>query len=248
MSTATTPAAGPPSHDLQGGSSRRGELALLLQEPFTAAARVRANRQVAQDAESFRARIKQLLGVADQEARRAGYDPATVRLAIYAFIAFLDESVLTSTQPMFAAWPRQPLQEEIFGDHMAGQTFFAHLDELLGRPDSEELADLLEVFQLCMLLGFRGRYGSGEDGGLRDRISFTQEKLRRIRGATGPLSPAAGLPAGEATPEHRDRWLPRLVAIALATLLLAGALFVFFRLSLNAQASELESLVTRLVR
>src|SRR5690606_10520389 len=137
---------------------RRGQLALALQEPFTVAIRLRANRQVAADADSFRAHIKQLLGAADRAARRLGYDGGDVRLAVYAFIAFLDESVLNSNQPMFAAWPRQPLQEEIFGEHMAGENFFRYLDDLLARQDSEDLADLLEVYQLCMLLGFRGRY------------------------------------------------------------------------------------------
>src|SRR5690606_3296362 len=88
--------------------ARRGQLALALQEPFTVAIRLRANRQVAADADSFRAHIKQLLNAADREARRLGYDGEYVRLAVYAYIAFLDESVLNSEQPMFAAWPRQP--------------------------------------------------------------------------------------------------------------------------------------------
>ena len=63
---------------------RRGLLALTLQEPLTAAVRLRANRQVAADADSFRTHIKQLLGQSDQEARRAGYDSDTVKLAVYA--------------------------------------------------------------------------------------------------------------------------------------------------------------------
>jgi type VI secretion system protein ImpK len=106
------------------GTANRGDLALALQEAFTVAVRLRAGRQVAADATSFRAHIKQLLGAADQRARAAGYDGDTVKLAVYAFIALLDESVLTSGQPMFAEWARQPLQEEVFGEHMAGENFF----------------------------------------------------------------------------------------------------------------------------
>src|SRR5690606_10764921 len=113
---------------------------------------------------------------------------------------------LNSGQPMFAAWPRQPLQEEIFGDHMAGETFFTRLDELLALGDSEDLADLLEVYQLCMLLGFRGRYGAAEDGGLRSRMIAVQEKIDRIRGGAGPLAPAAALPTDDVIPVARDRW------------------------------------------
>lgn len=237
-----------PPHGGERVSRRRGELATLLQEAFTVAGRLRANRQVAQDANSFRVHIKQLLGVADQEARRKGYDPAQVKLAIYAYVAFLDESVLTSGQAMFAGWARQPLQEEIFGDHLAGQTFFTQLDDLLGRPDDESLADLLEVFQICMLLGFRGRYGSGEDGGLRDRISYTQQKIQRIRGAHGPLSPAATLPAGESAPASRDPWLRRLVTAAIVMLAIASVLFVVYRISLANRTNEVESAASQVVQ
>jgi type VI secretion system protein ImpK len=244
MTTATVLETGP--RVVGGASPRRGELATLMQESFTTAARLRANRQVAQDAEAFRSQTKQLLAVADQEARQAGYDPATVKLAIYAFVAFLDESVLNSGQPMFAAWPRQPLQEEIFGDHMAGQTFFSRLDELLGQPDSEDLADLLEVFLLCLLLGFKGRYGSGDDGGLRERISATRAKIERIRGGAGPIAPAAGLPAEERAPTHRDRWLPRLAIIAAGTAVVVILLFFAFRLSLGSLITEIEALSTQI--
>jgi type VI secretion system protein ImpK len=243
----TAPTLESPRQAVEPGSRRRGELAILLQEAFTAAARLRANRQVAQDADSFRLQVKQLLGAADQEARQAGYDPGYVKLAVYAYIAFLDESVLNSGQPMFAGWPRQPLQEEIFGDHMAGQTFFTRLDELLAGADSEDLADLLEVFLLCMLLGFRGRYGLGEDGGLRDRIAFTQAKIRRIRGGEGPIAPAAELPTGEAIPAARDRWLPRVAALAALSLVLAAALFATFRLSLGARVGEIQALASQLL-
>jgi type VI secretion system protein ImpK len=238
----------PTARAVDDGRHPRGELAVLLQEAFTAAARLRANRQVAADAEAFRVQIKQLLGAADQSARRAGYDPARVKLAIYAFIAYLDESVLNSTQPMFASWPRQPLQEEIFGDHMAGQTFFVKLDELLAERDSEELADLLEVFQLCLLLGFRGRYAAGDDGGLRNRVAATQEKIDRIRSGIGPLAPSAPLPADDVIPASRDPWLPWFGATAAASFAAAAILYLIFRISLGGQVDQVRTLVGQILQ
>ena len=228
-------------------STRRGTLALALQEAFTAGARLRANRQVAADALAFRAQIKQLLARADQEARQAGYDPADVRSAIYGYVAFLDESVLNSVQPMFTGWAGQPLQEELFGDHRAGEVFFSTLDELLAHPDSEEVADLLEVYQLCMLLGFRGRYGGGDDGGLRTRMQATQQKIDRIRGLPGSLSPAAALPSQEEIPVVRDRWQRRLAVGTGALLLLTITLFIVFRFALAGQLNELQELAARLL-
>lgn len=225
-----------------------GTLALLFQEPFTVAIRVRARRQAAADAESFRVHVKQLLAAADREARQAGYGPDTVRLAVYAYVAFLDESVLNSSQAMFASWPRQPLQEEVFGEHMAGETFFRYLDDLLAQQDSDELADVLEVYVLCLLLGFRGRYGASAPGGVDALVTAARQKIWRIRGAPGALAPAAALPADEEVVVERDRWLRRLGMIALATLATAALLYVVFRLGLGSDVAELRSLTDGLLR
>lgn len=225
---------------------RRGQLALSLQEAFTVAVRLRANRQVAANAESFRAQVKNLLGNADRDARRAGYDGDSVRLAVYAYIAFLDESVLNASQPMFATWAQQPLQEEIFGDHVAGENFFRHLAELLARQDSEDLADLLEVFQLCLLLGFRGKYAANVTG-LQSITTMVQEKIRRVRGGAPPLSPAWALPTGEIAPAGRDRWMPRLTAATGVALALAIVLFIAFRLTLDGDVGELRTLGAQLI-
>ena len=57
--------------DVQTQPHGRGRLALALQEAFTVAVRLRANRQVAADADSFRAQIRHLLSAADRDARAA---------------------------------------------------------------------------------------------------------------------------------------------------------------------------------
>lgn len=226
-------------------SGRRGELALALQEAFTVAVRLRTRRQVAANAQAFRAHVKQLLQSADRQARAAGYDPAQVRLAIYAYVAFLDESVLNSGQSMFAEWGRQPLQEEVFGDHVAGETFFRQLSELLNRQDSEELADLLEVYLLCLLLGFGGKHAA-DPGTLQAMQGAVQEKIRRVRGGPPPFAPQWSLPEGEQVTADRDPWVPRLGVAAIATLVLALALWVILHFALGADLSELDAVAARL--
>jgi type VI secretion system protein ImpK len=220
---------------------RRGELALALQEAFTAAVRLRSQRQRVADAGAFRDQVKQLLALASRDAAQAGYDPRFVKLAVYAYVAFLDESVLGSGEPGLASWPRQSLQEELFDDHMAGERFFAHLDDLLGRQDADELADLLEVFLLCLLLGFRGRYAA-DRGALDARVRATREKVARIRGGREPLSPLWPLPAGEAAPVTRDPWTGRLWTAAAATAALAFFLFLTYSLLLGRWVGEIQAL------
>jgi type VI secretion system protein ImpK len=208
--------------------ARRGQLALALQEILTATVRVRANRQVAADAESFRTHVKQVLSAAEQEARRLGYSSDDVRFALFAVVAFLDESVLNSQQPMFAEWPRKPLQEEIFGGHLAGEIFFQNLRHLLTRQDSDDLADVLEVYQLCMLLGFHGRYSTSETGELQMLMARVSDTILRIRGGFGELSPM-WQPEAARVSARRPDFLGRVLSVAAATvILLTGALFVVF--------------------
>lgn len=208
-----------------------GGLAQVLQEALTAVVRVRGNRQAAASAEAFRNQLKQLLSAAHGEATRLGYGAEGVRLAIYAVVVFLDESVLNSANPVFGEWARKPLQEELFGGHMGGEVFFENLRTLLAREPSDEAADVLEVYQLCLLLGFKGRYATAGPGELERLSALLADKVKRIRGPYGALAPD-GLPApDEVLPARQDPWLRPLVYIAggafVAALLLLVTLNVY---------------------
>jgi type VI secretion system protein ImpK len=223
-------------------SRSRGQLALALQEPLTAIVRLRDNRQSATHAEVFRARMKQILADTEREARQAGYGSEDVRLAIYAVVVFLDETVLNSSLAMFSDWPRRPLQEELFGGHTGGEVFFQNLQQLLARQESDQLADVLEVHQLCLLLGFQGRYSRMDRGELRGLTLVVSDKIQRIRGRLGDLSPGWALPAGESVPAARDPWVGRLGVALVAAIVVAGALFALFHFSLLSQMTQLQAI------
>jgi type VI secretion system protein ImpK len=157
-------------------------LALCFQEPVTAIVRVRSGRQQVQDAETFRDQIRRALQTSMQEARSLGCSNDMVQSAVFAVVALLDESVLNLQNPAFSEWARRPLQEELFGGHNAGDTFFRNLNGLLTRQDSPETADGLEVYCLCLLLGFKGRYALGGSGELQASIRRAREKIERSRG------------------------------------------------------------------
>jgi type VI secretion system protein ImpK len=220
----------------------RGHLALALQEALTATVRLRDNRQTATNAEAFRGRMKQTLADTERDARQAGYSSEDVRLAIYAVVVFLDESVLNSSLAMFADWPRRPLQEELFGGHTGGEVFFQNLHQLLARPESDHLADVLEVHQLCLLLGFQGRYTRMDRGELRGLTLVVSDKIQRIRGRLGDLSPSWAPPPGEIVTTPRDPWVRRLGLAAGGTFVMAWLLYAAYRYSLFSQVTELSGL------
>jgi len=228
----------------QPAPTRPENLALIFQELFTAIVRLRSNRQAVSDSESFRHHIREAVKTAAQEARnRAGYSTEDIRKATLAVVGFLDETILNLQSPLFANWPRQPLQEELFGTHMAGEVFFQDLQELLGRNDSEELADVLEVHYLCLLLGYGGRYSIGNRGELQSIIGATARKIQRIRGDFAGLSPAWKPPTEEVKKAH-DPWARRLLFGAVACFALALVLFVAYKLILGSGTSSLQTIVS----
>jgi type VI secretion system protein ImpK len=226
-----------------GFSQRRFDnLALVFQETFTAIVRLRSNRQVVTDAELFRAQMREALRGAEQDALVRGYTGAQINFAKLAVVAFLDESVLNLQQPVFAHWPRKPLQEELFGTHVAGETFFHNIQHLLGMRDGHDVADVLEIYELCLLLGFRGRYGIGGQAELRSIIEAVKEKMKRIRGGSLELAPEWALPPGTVRMVSADPWVKRLLWAAVGCLVLVIVLFVVFKLSLNSGAAELRAI------
>ncbi len=224
------------------GIARGENLALVYQEALTAIVRLRSGRQAVTDATAFRAHMRQLLQKAEQDARGRGYTAEDARLATFAVAAFLDESVLNLRSPSFADWPRKPLQEELFGGHVAGEIFFQSLQRLLGRADSAELADVLEVFLLSLLLGYRGKYGVGGEGELRSLVRTISEKIRRIRKDSGVLVPGWAPPPGGVRLQ-RDVWVRRLAIAAVSCFAVALLLFAGFRLGLYSGVSELRQVV-----
>jgi len=132
------------------------------------------------------------------------------------------------------------LQDELFGGHLGGEVFFQYLQQQLERDDSAEVADLLEVFQLCLLLGFQGRYSAGGGGGeLHSLIQRVGEKIARIRGPYGELSPSWRPPEDRVASVARDPWVRRLAIGAMAVALLVVALFAIYRISLSSNARAL---------
>lgn len=224
---------------------RRPNLAFCFQELFTAIVRVRFNLQNVPDADAFRANAKDLIRIGYQYAAGRGYTVEDVKLASFAIVAFLDESVLTSRNPVFSAWSRSTLQHDLFGEHMAGETFFKHIQLLLSRRDSVETVDVLEIYHLCMLLGYRGRYGSN-DGELRAIMESIKGKTNRVRGANLPISPAWALPGDPPLPRRRDPWLRRLVWITALAAGFAVVTFVGSQLELESGNSTVQSAADQL--
>ncbi len=227
---------------------RTENLALAFQEVLTAVVRLRSGRQEVNDAELFRQQVRAAMRAAHQDATRLGYVEEDIRLAVFATVAFLDESVLNLRNPAFAEWVRKPLQEEMFGRHTAGEIFFENLKHLLGRRETHELADLLEVHQQCILLGFAGKYSLSGRGELSAIIEAVEDKIRRIRQPLGEISPYWRIPHQAFQQGSADPWVKRMVWVAGSCLSVAVVGFILYKVILGSGLSALESMAGTVAR
>jgi type VI secretion system protein ImpK len=109
-----------------------------------------------QDDAAFARKMTQFLDDFGRNARKQNASPDDVDAAKYAFCAAVDEIILRSPFSIRDAWERRPLQLQLFGDQLAGEHFFERLEQLRARGSAHLQA--LEVFHMCLLLGFQGRY------------------------------------------------------------------------------------------
>ena len=216
-------------------------LALAYQEVLTVITRLRTNRQSVSDSGAFRSSMKDALATAEGEAARKGYTQDDARLATFAVVTFLDESVEKVNNPLFADWHRMPLQQELFGERATGEIFFQCIDRLLARSDAAPDADLLEIFALCLLLGYRGRYGVSGVEGVSLVITAITEKVQRIRGAR-PIAPDCMPPADAPLHPQPDPWVRALVLGSVGALFLAVLFYVGFKVALLSGSSALHSI------
>jgi type VI secretion system protein ImpK len=192
-------------------------LALLYQGMLTAIVRLQSGKQKLIDANGFQKRMESLLDEIEREAIKVGYRNQDIQDAHYATIAFLDETIQRSNDPIRAQWT--PLQAKRYAQAVAGEGVYERLKTIRTRRDSGELADLLEVYDLCFLLGYQGRYAVGGRSDLDRLIEDLREQIERIRGRRTTLSPEgtlSAMPQIAVAPAASDgRW--KIAAIASVT-------------------------------
>jgi len=214
-------------------------LGLLYQGLLTSVVRLQAGRQHITDGGSFRKRTKSTIAEIEKVAVAAGYEPSDIKDTHFAVVAFLDEVILNSSDPVRADWERRMLQEELFSRNDAGVVFFDNLTRLQSQRDSERLADVLEVFLLCLLLGFQGRYSGAQKGGLESITAGLSKRVQDIRGRSRELSPQ-GIPdahpgAPQPSEARKSTYFPQ---IAFGALAITAILFLVFYWNLTLLSDQ----------
>jgi type VI secretion system protein ImpK len=108
------------------------------------------------DPSALKTKVVDMFDGFEQNARSAGIDNEKIRQAKFALVAFLDETIISSSWQRKNEWLTEPLQIKLFDTFNAGEEFFTNLHNLRQRASSNK--DVLEVYYLCLTLGFKGMY------------------------------------------------------------------------------------------
>lgn len=189
-----------------------GECLMLIQQ-------LRLAKNV-EDPARLRSKTMEVLTRFERTARDAGFESEACKNAEFALVAFLDEAVTSLPFSDKDAWLTNPLQSELFGLNYAGEEFFRRLEEL--RRRTQENIQVLEVYYLCLVLGFKGKYHLDNPEGLRQLVEETKADILRSkeRRFQLPLAPH-GTPEekfGEIVTRNLPGWLVAAAAGGVAVL------------------------------
>ena len=154
------------------------------------------------NAAEYSSRVQAYLTEFERKARALDIPGQDIHAAKYAFCASVDETILQSSFSIKDEWYTKPLQLTLFGDQLAGANFFERLDEL--RHEGANRIQALEVFHMCLLLGFQGKYlfeGQEKLGFLTSRLG---DEIARIRNRRTGFAPFWAIPDRIAHSLKRD--------------------------------------------
>ena len=145
------------------------------------------NRKVPTDADAFSGQVLKFLDNFERTAKKNNFNAEDIFDAKYAFCAAIDETILSSRIDIRDAWERRPLQLTLFGEQLAGEHFFDRLEA--ARNGGANRLNALEVFHMCLLLGFKGKYLLEGPEKLKYLTSQLGEQIAHIKGKQAMFAP-----------------------------------------------------------
>ncbi len=153
--------------------SNKNDLVAFAGPVFDLILRLKAG--IVQPSMDLRPQIASMLEDFENRAERYRFSSKIVQVSKFALASFVDETVLTNNFHLKEEWEKYPLQLEYFGEQLAGNKYFEKLAAMLKQIDVT--ADAVEIYYVCMLLGFKGRYAVYEKDKLLAIMQQTANSL-----------------------------------------------------------------------
>ena len=187
--------------------------------------------------EQVKTDVMRLLSQSEQCVEKGKFAREDYDQARFAVCAWVDETILSSNWDQKSKWQREQLQRIYYNTTEAGEEVFERLNNL-GLHQREAR----EVYYLCLVLGFKGRYCKEGDDFLLDQLKTSNLKFL--------MGSSVGLPSLErsdlfpeaypleraqiAPPQKRKLNFSILMILGIATpVLLFGLLFLIYHFTLS---------------
>jgi len=169
----------------------------------------------------------------------AGFAEAEWLEGFFPVCAYIDEAILCSDWQERSKWERSQLQRKHFNTTSAGGEFYNRLENM-----DDSARNIRQVYEFCMVLGFKGRYYQASDIGRLEDIHYTH--LKRVTENIDLRYPAALFPdayeAETAAKQRKRRKWKRISLFSPAAILLPIVLFAvlyfFFDQLLNKTVTQ----------
>ena len=191
--------------------------------------------------EQVRADVLRLLSDSETCMKEGGFSRDDYDLARFMVCAWVDEVILGSGWNQKNLWQREQLQRIFYNTVEAGEEAFEKLNSL-GFHQSQ----VREVFYICLVLGFKGRFIHPGDEYLLDQLKVSNLKLL-MGSSVGSLSLERvelfpdGYPAGgvEIAPAKRPfRFSVPVIIGLVGPVALLGVLYLIYRFALGGIAEN----------
>ncbi len=141
--------------------------------------------------EQIRSSIHDALIKFEMRVQGLNFPKPLIKSAKYVLCAFLDEAVMSREFARESNWSQQSLLSRFFNETWGGATVFKIRQFCL--ENLQDYIDLLELIYLVLCLGFKGQFGTLENGDMQlDRLKReTYQVIVNMRGdrVNVPLSP-----------------------------------------------------------
>ena len=204
----------------------------LMSDGFYALFMLR-NGSTPQSEASLTKSIMRFLDSFENSARKINASADDIFDAKYAFCATVDETILASNSPVKSLWERKPLQLVLFGDQLAGQHFFDKLEAL--RSQGASRIQALEIFHMCLLLGFQGMYMLEPSEKLHYLTARLGDEIANHKGKSKGFAPRWQRPDELS---HKLKHEVPLWVIGSVFLFIATLSFTFFNQKLNSNTTS----------
>ncbi len=159
----------------------------------------------------------------EAEARASGLPRPKIVAARYVLCTFIDEVIATTPWGAEGTWAEHTLLQEFHEEAWGGEKAFKLLERM--GEDVAANADLLELFYVCLALGFEGRF-RGKPNGRAQLDAIAARLLNTIRPAAAQQTARTLSPrwTGVTLRERAMAVMPLWVVMALGAVLVVGAM------------------------